>query len=73
VAAALVLLIGAGLLLSSLARLQRVEPGFDPDGVVTVEVMLPPQRYPTDTARRDRLPENRGHCPFDLDQAGLSG
>lgn len=41
----LVLLIAAGLLLSSFARLQQVEPGFEPEGVFTAQVVLPPQRY----------------------------
>jgi predicted permease len=35
VALSLVVLIAAGLLLTSFARLQRVEPGFHPDGVFT--------------------------------------
>jgi len=45
VATALVLLISAGLLLSSLTRLQRVEPGFNPNDVLTMEVVLSPARY----------------------------
>ena len=45
VALSLVLLIAAGLLLTSFARLQRVEPGFDPEGVFTAQVVVPPQRY----------------------------
>jgi putative ABC transport system permease protein len=45
VATALVLLIGAGLLLSSLARLQTVEPGFNSDNVLTMEIVLPAARY----------------------------
>jgi predicted permease len=48
VALSLVLLIGAGLLLTSFARLQRVEPGFKPDGVFTAQLVLPPQRYDRD-------------------------
>jgi putative ABC transport system permease protein len=46
VSLSLVLLIAAGLLLTSFARLQRVEPGFEPDGVFTAQLVLPPQRYP---------------------------
>jgi predicted permease len=45
VALSLVLLIAAGLLLASFARLQRVEPGFEPEGVFTAQLALPPQRY----------------------------
>ncbi len=51
IAGALTLLVGAGLLLSSFDHLRRVEPGFDPDGVLTMELVLPPARYPTDAAR----------------------
>jgi predicted permease len=39
---AVVLLIGAGLTIRSLARLWRVNPGFDPHNVVTFNVALPP-------------------------------
>jgi predicted permease len=46
VSLSLVLLIAAGLLLTSFARLQRVQPGFDPDGIFTAQLVLPPQRYP---------------------------
>ena len=46
VALSLVLLIAAGLLLSSFARLQRVEPGFEPEGIFTAQLALSPQRYP---------------------------
>lgn len=46
VALSLVVLIAAGLLLTSFARLQRVEPGFEPAGVFTAQLALPPQRYP---------------------------
>jgi predicted permease len=45
VALSLVLLIAAGLLLTSFARLQRVEPGFQPEGVFTAQLAVPPQRY----------------------------
>lgn len=45
VSLSLVLLISAGLLLTSFARLQRVEPGFKPEGVFTAQVVLPSERY----------------------------
>jgi putative ABC transport system permease protein len=51
VATALVLLIGAGLLMSSLTRLQKVEPGFNAKGVLTMEVVLSPSRYSDDIKR----------------------
>jgi putative ABC transport system permease protein len=47
IAAAVVLLVGAGLTIRSFVRLQRVPTGFDPDRVVTVVVGLPDARYPT--------------------------
>lgn len=52
VAFALVLLIGAGLLIRSFARLQDVDPGFRPANLITFTVSLPPARYGSDTARR---------------------
>ena len=41
VALSVVLLVGAGLLAGSFARLQRVTPGFDPRGVMAASVLLP--------------------------------
>ncbi len=49
VALALTLLTGAGLLVKSFARLEGVDPGFDPDHVLTFNLALPPARYPSDT------------------------
>ncbi|MGB8340138.1 MAG: ABC transporter permease [Chthoniobacterales bacterium] len=46
VALALVLLTGAGLLLKSFVRLGNVNPGFNPDHVLTAEISLPALRYP---------------------------
>jgi predicted permease len=49
-ALALPLLVGAGLLLQSFIRLGRVDPGFDPHGVVSTYLSLPNARYPTDSS-----------------------
>ena len=46
VALALVLLVGAGLLLRSFAELRRAPLGYDPAGVLSVGVALPQHRYP---------------------------
>ncbi len=47
IALALVLMIGAALVVGSFARLLNVEPGFDARGVLTARVRLPEQRYAT--------------------------
>jgi putative ABC transport system permease protein len=45
-ALALVLMASAGLLIRSLARLQDVNPGFDPHSVMASDVDLPDAKYP---------------------------
>ncbi len=40
------LLIGAGLLIGTLANLQRVDPGFNTEGVLTASMSLPAATYP---------------------------
>ena len=65
VSLSLVLLIAAGLLLTSFARLQRVAPGFTPDGVFTAQLVLPPERYEGDklVALYERLYERLATLP----------
>jgi putative ABC transport system permease protein len=50
VALALVLLSGAGLLIKSFARLQNVNPGFNPRNALTFEISLPKMQYPDDSS-----------------------
>ncbi|HEX3818552.1 MAG TPA: ABC transporter permease [Chthoniobacterales bacterium] len=57
VALALVLLTGAGLLLKSFVRLENVNPGFNPENVLTAEISLPPLRYPDDKAQANFFTE----------------
>jgi putative ABC transport system permease protein len=45
VALAFVLLVGAGLLIRSFARLTGVDPGLDPRGVLTMDILLPDAKY----------------------------
>jgi predicted permease len=66
VAAAVVLLVAAGLLLQSAARLTRVDPGFRTEQVITFQVGLPMSRY-MELADRvrfiDGIVENLGRVP----------
>src|SRR5262249_50065706 len=63
IAAALVLGIGAGLLVRSLARLNAVELGFETDRVLTLNVRLPEAKYRDQRARatffQDLMPRVR--------------
>jgi predicted permease len=50
-AVALMLLIGAGLLIKSFARLQQVDPGFERQNVLTAQLGLPAARFPNPADR----------------------
>lgn len=51
IALSLVLLIGAGLLIHSFAKLISVDPGFQPSHAMTARLALPDTRYQTDAQR----------------------
>ena len=51
VALAIMLLVGAGLLLRSLAGLRAVDPGFDGNRVLTATIEIPQAKYPTPEER----------------------
>ncbi|HEX3703959.1 MAG TPA: ABC transporter permease, partial [Vicinamibacterales bacterium] len=53
VAMSVVLLVGSSLLVLSFLMLQRTPPGFDPAGVATALVGLPPGTYPTKAQQAD--------------------
>jgi putative ABC transport system permease protein len=55
IAMAMMLLVGAGLLVRSFDRLRRVNPGVDPRGVVTAWVNMPTRTYPNDDRLREAL------------------
>ena len=51
VALALTLLVGAGLMIRSFARLVGVDPGFRPERLLTFNLALPASKYSNDTLR----------------------
>ncbi|HEX3187371.1 MAG TPA: ABC transporter permease [Pyrinomonadaceae bacterium] len=61
VALALVLLVGAGLLVRSLNRLQAVDPGFNARNLLTVRVTLPASRYEEEPKRIDFFQQAIAH------------
>src|SRR5262245_5857458 len=54
-ALASVLLIGAGLMIKSVGRLLAVDPGFDPDRVLTLQISMVGQAYRQDEAVRVKI------------------
>ena len=63
VALAVVLLVGAALFIGSFVRLMRIDPGFNPDGVITMQLysrQQPGQRSPDWSAAFARIVERLG-------------
>jgi putative ABC transport system permease protein len=56
IALAMMLLVGAGLLIKSFARVMGVNPGFSTDHVLSAQLTLPPGRYPDAPAIRSFWP-----------------
>jgi predicted permease len=74
VALAVVLVVGAGLLIKSFWMLQRVDPGFDPTGVLKAEFQLPSARYVSATDRWPNLPGvHRFHAALLARMASVPG
>jgi predicted permease len=64
-ALSVLLLLGAGLLMRSFLNIQRVDRGFDANGVLTMRLTLPRERYPGEAAGAffDRLSEQLAALP----------
>jgi putative ABC transport system permease protein len=76
VALAVVLVIGSGLMLRSFAALQRVDPGFDAENILTFGLFLPPATYPdaqSQTSFYDRLLSQLRTAPSVSAVAAMSG
>jgi putative ABC transport system permease protein len=58
-ALAVMLMVGAGLLIRSLWRLQAVDPGFASSGILKAEFQLPSTRYPQSNSAFPAWPEVR--------------
>ena len=75
-ALALILAVGAGLMIRSFGALTAVEPGFEPEGLLTFEVFLPDGSYPDAAAHlgfQDRLLADLGAQPGVTAVAAMSG
>ena len=73
VALSLMLLIGAGLLIRSLWQLRAVNPGFDPDHVITMNLSISSKKFATPERQAsffDRVLERVGALP-DVQSAGV--
>ena len=62
IALAFVLLVATGLMISSVVRIQNVEPGFRTEGIFTAFVVLPPTLYPSRTEQTANFYERLYHA-----------
>ncbi|MPZ17394.1 MAG: FtsX-like permease family protein [Luteitalea sp.] len=75
-ALAVVLLVGSALMLRSFSTLLRVDPGFDPNNLLTFRLFLPEATYPdgaSQVAFYDRLRDRLGGLPAVSGVAVMSG
>lgn len=74
VALALMLLVGAGLFLRSFVALQRVDAGFEPQGVLTARLALPEEQYRDESKRAALMQEvlRRAQAVPGVESAGLA-
>ena len=76
VALAVVLVISAGLMIRSFSALQRVDPGFDPSGLLTFRLYLSPSDYPEASAQMaffDQLTERLRAVPGVTSATAMNG
>jgi putative ABC transport system permease protein len=76
VALAVVLVVGSSLMLRSFAELQKVDPGFDPQGLLSFQLFLPAASYPDPTdqaAFLERLLERLRAVPGVSAASAMSG
>jgi len=76
IALAVVLVIGAGLMLRSFSSLRAVDPGFDPEGLLTFRLFLPAADYPEATSQMDffdRLVQQLGAIPGVVSATAMNG
>ncbi len=75
-ALALMLAVGAGLMIRSFGALNSVEPGFEPEGLLTFQLFLPNATYPDSESRlafQDRLTDLLSAEPGVTSVAAMSG
>jgi len=75
IALAVVLLVGAGLLIRSFAQLQQVWPGFESSRALTFELAMNGRRYPNGAAVTDlhrQMIERLGRVPGAMDVGSVS-